>query len=209
MWMAMTSTTLTAQRFDVDPAIKDLDKRLKARERTFPEHLARVMAVAVVAVAAVILGILSIIFPLESFDANLGRGALALVALGILGGCWLGVARTVVSDTTLKVNKERRASQRSIKRSIKSARTLGDAVPVVTVYHAEAGIRFDKAVDDHGTKWTRENLHGIRSLLLEDLSREDAIINLVTERGMVTLSEVREALHEMESNGKPLQGGWL
>jgi hypothetical protein len=200
---------MTAQRFDVDPAIKDLDEKLKVRERTFPEHLARVMAVAVVGVAAVILGVLSIIFPLESFDANLGRGALALLALGILGGCWLGVARTVVSDETLKVNKERRDSQRSIKRSIKSARALGDTVPVVTVYHAEAGIRFDKAVADSGGAWKQGDVDKIRDLLLSDLGREQAILSLVGERGATTALQVIKALDEIEANGKPLQGGWL
>lgn len=205
----MTIAIVTPQRFDVDPAIKGLDKRLKTRERTYPEQLARVMAVAVVGLAAVVFAIISVVYPLESLDANLGRGALALLVIGILGGFWLGIARTVVSDETLKVNKERKASQRSIKRSIKSARALGDAVPVVTMYHAEAGIQFDKAVAESGGAWKQGDVDKIRALLMSDLSREQAILSLVGERGVTTALQVIKALDEMESNGKPLQGGWL
>jgi hypothetical protein len=118
--------------------------------------------------------------------------------------------RKSVTPEVEAINNERREELASIGLSREIAMSLGKAVvPVLTKDHVEAGLRFDKAIDEHGVKWTRDDFHGIRTLLLEDLSREDAIISLVTVRGMVTLSEVREALHEMESNGKPLQGGWL
>jgi hypothetical protein len=120
------------------------------------------------------------------------------------------VVRKSATPEVIAINNERRDEQLSIVRSREIAITLGETViPVLTKEHVEAGLRFDKAAEDHGTRWKREDYYGIRSLLLEDLSREDAIISLVTERGMTNTSDVRHALAGMDAVHKPLQSGWL
>jgi hypothetical protein len=197
------------ERFNVDPEVSNLDRDLKKMERSPQQKYALIAIPVMFAITVASVAAMYLFAPDRSPQFLLLTAVLGGVILTLAGVLGARVVSLTNTPEKVKVNVERKESQQSIKRSINAARTLGDTVPTLTKEHAEAGIRFDKKMYRYRGKWNRDDFHGIRTLLLEDLSREDAIISLVTVRGMVTLSEVREALHEMESNGKPLQGGWL
>jgi hypothetical protein len=210
----MNSTTVLpvqAQRFDVDPQVKDLERKLRSRARTSNQRATLIFMWTVIPVFALIYwriaeAVLSQSHPLDA--AVTVVFLVAFLATGVVFS--ISLMRKSGTPEVEAINNERREERASISLSRETAKSLGkDVVPALTKEHVEAGIRFDKKMYRYKGKWNRDDLHGIRSLLLEDLSREDTIVNLVTVRGMTTAIQVTEALNEMESNGKPLQGGWL
>lgn len=199
------------QRFDVDPEVKDLERKLRNRARTFNQRFALVFMWTVIPVFVLIyLRIAAVVLPQsQPLDAAITVVSLvAFLAAGIAFSIYL--MRKSATPEVDAINDERREERASISLSREIAKSLGkDVVPALTKEHAETVIRFDKKMHRYRAKWNRDDFYGIRSLLLENMNREDTIINLVTERGMTTAIQVTEALNEMESNGKPLQGGWL
>jgi hypothetical protein len=200
-----------AHRFDVAPEVKDLERKLSNRARTSNQRFALVFMWTVIPVFALLYWrIAAVVLPQsQPLDAAITVVFLvAFLAAGIAFSIYL--MRKSATPEVDAINNERREERASIDLSRETAKSLGkDAVPALTKEHAEAGIRFDKKMYRYRAKWNRDDFYGIRSLLIEDLSREDAIINIVTQRGMTTAIQVTEALNEMESNGKPLQCGWL
>ena len=206
----MASVFMQTQRLNVDPSVKDLEHKLRVRVRSHGQKALLIMTCIALSAFALIFGWTTATKYQSNPQDGFIMGIFGVVILAMVAAFARLLVRKSSTPDVDEVNNERRKEQRSINRSREIVMALGETVvPTLTKEHVEAGIRFDKAIDDNGIRWKREDFLGIRSLLLEDLSREDAIITLVTERGMVTLSEVREGLNGMELNGKPLQSGWL
>lgn len=106
--------------------------------------------------------------------------------------------------------KARKLDRKRIRKARRAAKSLGTSVvPLLTKEHVEARIRVDDILHAHVPFWKQSDSDGLCKLLFADLSREPVIISLITERGMTTYTQVREALADIESNPKPLQNGWL
>lgn len=198
------------QRFTVDPQVKEMERRLRVKARS---PLQRIMLALCWTAFPMLILLLSFTVAI-AFQSN----PVNAIVTGVLGGLALLLAFTVArlfikagaTHEVEDVNDERKQHKRSIELSRRSALSPGESViPVLTKEHVEAGVRFDQATTEYGVRWTREEFHAIRSLLLEDISREDAIIKLVTERGMRDTSGIRHALAGMDAVHKPLQDGWL
>lgn len=205
----MTSTPLLAERFTIAPEVNDLNRDLKRRERS-PQQKYALIAIPALFVGAVV-SVAGMYFSMPNHSPQLMipmifLGAMVVIVTGVLGAGIISMTNTPEKE---KVNDERKETQQSIKRSVSTARALGDLVPTLTKEHVDAGARFDKAVTEYGVRWTREDFLGIRALLFEDLSRENALIDFVTVRGMVTLPEIQKALSYLDAHQKPLQSGWL
>lgn len=133
-------------------------------------------------------------------------GAMVVIVTGVLGAGIISMTNTPEKE---KVNEERKESQQSIKRSVSTARALGDVVPTLTKEHVEAGIRLDQVVSAKAPRWDRSDVENVRSLLFSDLSRETVIFSLIEDRGMTLSSQIIATLNEIDHHGKPLQKGWL
>lgn len=202
--------TMPPQRFTVDSAVAELERKLKMRDRDREQkHMLIINWTAFPVIALIVAFGAAFKFQTDPQTAIMG---------GIVGGVFLAgilvfgpiLMKKSGTPETNAMNDKREKDMRSVELSRKIASSLGESViPVLTKEHVEAGLRFDKTVSEHGIRWTRENFHGIRSLLLEDLSREDAIIHLLTVRGITDVSEVRALLDGMDAVHKPLQDGWL
>lgn len=201
-------TTLT-QQFILDPKVQDLDKALKTPVCTPEQKKARVILPSLSVGIVLSMAATFISAPADPpFVKNL-VGIIGIVLVVAVGAACLFVYPRIGTPATIKANRERKASRRSIKRSVKAARVLGDAVPVLTESHIQAGMRFDEAIADRADEWVQEDIRIVRNLLLSDLGRSAAIISLVGDRGVTTAEDVFAAISEMESNTKPLQDGWL
>lgn len=206
-----TALSEQAHRFDVAPEVKELERKLRSRVRTPNQRYALVFMWTVIPVFALIYWRIAAVVVPQSQPLDAAITAVSLVAFLTAGIAFsISLMRKSVTPEVEAINNERREERASIGLSREIAMSIGKTViPALTKEHVEAGIRFDKVVEEHGVRWSRSDFHGVRTLLLEDLSREDAILDIVAVRGMTTLSEVRRALIEMESNVKPLQNGWL
>lgn len=201
------SASYSVERFSVDPEVGDLDRDLKKRERSPQQKYALIAIPAMFALAVASAAGMLFFTPDGSPQVLLFSaisGGVIITLVGVLGARVISLTNT---SEKIKVNEARKESQQSIKRSVRTARTLGESVPVLTKAHVEAGIRFDQAI---GAVWKKRDAEIIRELLLSDLSRENAILSLVSEHGMTNAAQVTAALQEIESRMlKPLQGGWL
>jgi hypothetical protein len=193
----------------VDPEVSNLDRDLKKMERSPQQKYALIAIPVMFAITVASVAAMYLFAPDRSPQFLLLTAVLGGVILTLAGVLGARVVSLTNTPEKVKVNVERKESQQSIKRSINAARTLGDTVPTLTKEHAEAGIRFDKALSAQAPGWDRDDAEVIRSLLLSDLSRETVILSLIDDRGMTTSAQIIAALDEMESNGKPLQDGWL
>lgn len=205
----LTNTSMPVHRFDVDPEIKDLEKKLKVRAHTQEVRKGLSSTKAAYALIAVLLTVGQFMTPLGSFQENLIRAV--AISVGYFGFLTVGILAVREGDTdeNIAANRERKSRQRSIKRSVRSARALRDVVPVVNLEHVEAGIRINKAIEGTGHVWVKRDAERLLALLLTDLNRERAITSLIEERGLVTTDQVIAALAEMEAVKNPIQNGWL
>lgn len=106
------------------------------------------------------------------------------------------------------ISKEQRAN---LKKTRLIAAQLGKSVvPVLTEEHIAATYRvFFSLVRTPGPA-NQTDHDRITVLLLEDLNREPLLIDLITNRGINAMSEIEEALRDIESNVTgPVQRGWL
>lgn len=208
--MTAPASTTVFHALSVDPKVKEMERRLRVRSRSHSQMVMLGMIWTTIPVFALLLVWVIASKSHGNLQESIIAGVLGAAVLAAAGLCGFFLVRKTGTPYVNAMNDGRRGDQRSIERSREIAITLGeDVVPVLTKEHVEAGIRFDNAVNEHGIIWTREDMHGIRRLLIEDISRESALTSLVTERGMTTLSAVSEALQDIESNPKPLQNGWL
>lgn len=211
----MMRATLTDQRFDsaterhfeLDPEVKGLTKELRAREWSIGLWIGCAVWVLFVACFTVMVVVHSI---------ELSREFSVVVMIGLLGaifgivvsmGCFPMIYVPFKERWKGTLNRSRREKQRSLRKSMRSARVLD--LPVLTKAHADAGIRLDKVISGCPAAWRHDDVESVRSLLFADLDQESTIVSLIEDRGMITADHVIKALSEMESNGKPLQRGWL
>jgi hypothetical protein len=106
------------------------------------------------------------------------------------------------------VNKRNRAN---LKRTRRLAAQLGESiVPVLKEDHLTANLNVHQAlVLATGVTDSRE-YDRIAVLILEDLSREHLLLDLINNRGLNTMDEIEETLRDIESTiTSPVQSGWL
>lgn len=201
---SLASAAFPAQSFEVAPEIKGMKKELKARDSSFVRWVLSI-SLSMFFIAGVWLTPIYLVNALETSSViELAKGIIGAVAVV---GVTLYSLR-LIDSTDSDANEERRATQRNLRKVTKSARALGN-VPVLTKDHAEYGLRLDDAMAAQSPAWKQTDAEAVRSMLLADLSRGITILSLIEDRGLTTAAEVIQALNEMESNGKPLQNGWL
>lgn len=194
-----------AQQFDVDSEVRDLNKDFRRRKRSL------VRWVSVLFFGAFLIG--SVFVMVWTFRLAVERSSIfymltsVVCAATIVPTLW--VMRGIVVGTADAGNKDRKLSQRSVKKSMKVARELADAVPVLTRSHIDAGLRLDALMATLSPEWTAADVERVRAMLFADLSREEMITSLVEDRGLQNASQVAAALADMDALGKPLQTGWL
>lgn len=117
-------------------------------------------------------------------------------------------------DSSVVEHKMRRSA---VKRSRQAAKRLGSTViPVLTEEHITSVERLHKAMttaaaaSPASTKPDARDHKRLTVLLLADLNREPLLLNLIEERGLVTMDDIEASLKEIETNTiTPLQDGWL
>lgn len=143
----------------------------------------------------------------ESVQLWVITGALVLVALLLV---FMG------ESTPEEELKAKRRVKHGIRKSRGTAKHLGSSiVPVLTSFHVDARINVDETLKTQiesrdGAKWNQADSDAIALLLFEDLGREQVILSLINDRGLVNATEIAAELEHIESSvAAPLWEGML
>jgi hypothetical protein len=206
----MREAVLLEQGFKIDVEVDGLKKELRKRRNSV--SVWRWWAVVSLSMAVFFIGAVSFCVQAGIASASVvmervGDVSLILMAV-ILSLAILPLLYGRVSNPELvEKDRVRREKQHSLKMSAHVGRDL--KIPVLTKEHVDAGIRLDELVSEKSLLWTRGEIELVRNVLFTDLSREAVILSIIEDRDITTPEQVIDALSEMESNGKPLQDGWL
>lgn len=204
-----------------DPAVTELYKGYKA----FPKGTMRALlaygntALNFFMFCIVFVGVaLGVVLPAIYFGLNALVAATILIAFS---GVYLSIlfhapVRELLTsqDSKFAVNREHREQ---INQTRLLAKRLGDdVIPVLTEDHLKsiknvyATLVLYRSDTGKETISYANDYERIAVLVLEDIKRESALLDLIENRGMLTMDDIEKALRDMEgSTTGPVQSGWL
>jgi hypothetical protein len=111
-------------------------------------------------------------------------------------------------ESPFVINKQRRSN---LKKTRLLAAQLGESiVPVLTEEHVTAIQQVHFELCSATGEADSSDYDRIAVLLLEDLNRGTLLLDIITNRGITTMSEIEDVLRSIEeSTITPLQSGWL
>jgi hypothetical protein len=159
-----------------------------------------------------------IVYAFSLTNISLGWVITVMAALGIalISPKLKEATSWVLTDPSspVAINKARRIN---LKKARLLARRLGPTVvPVLTAKHVETiyelrtEMLLAAATADQEYEEKESDYDRLAVLLLEDLNREDLLLDLIKSRGIANMDGIEAALKEIEDNTiRPLQSGWL
>lgn len=137
--------------------------------------------------------------------------------LGITLGALLTITFPLfASSNTDKVVATMFKAKKGLRESRSTAKKMGvELVPELTAEHVEARIRLTEALKSKRVAQGKSALFitpesdAIAKMLFQDLNRENIILSLINDRGIVTATGIHEALMEIETHPTPLWNGSL
>lgn len=176
-------------------------------------------------------------YPIIKIDSKMLLGSLIIIAIGtwmlvsnvaiinsptpderklwgvswaiILYGIFVGLCTNIVGKDTKNRNKTARKIIAASRHVVHEA-----GIPTLTKERVEARLRIEQTLRDklHRAKitWEQEDSDRLTKLLFEDLNREPLITALISDRALLTVTEIESALRQIETQTlTPIQDGWL